>query len=152
MHPFKYVSFKEFWLCFNWETLLNGKTKPTKISINCFQKSVASVWHLTPECMFLAYSISTIFMGGKKTHTFFLFLGKVNRGVEFSEGTIYSLKRSIGSGDELTALGPCSSTDFSVWPWTNDLTSLCLSFSKYKMEIMIPTIAYLIGMLWGQMR
>lgn len=66
--------------------------------------------------MFLAYSISTIFMGGKKKkHThFFLFLGKVNRGVEFSEGTVYSLKRSIGSGDELTALGPCSSTDFSV--------------------------------------
>lgn len=48
--------------------------------------------------------------------------------------------------------GPYSSTDFTVWPWTNGLTSLCLSVSRSKMEIMIPTIAYLIGMLWGQMR
>lgn len=149
MHPFKYVSFKEFWLCLNWATPHSGK--PTKDFHNLFLEkySISS----TPACMFLAYSrSSTIFMGGKKMYIFYFLerwmevLNEILRGDNLVEREALVLETSS------RLCGPCSSTDFTVWPWTNGLTSLCLSVSRSKMEIMIPTIAYLIGMLWGQMR
>lgn len=105
--------------------------------------------HLPPEYVFLINSISAIFMGEKKCTFFISWKGELRCWIKFSEGIVEreALALEMSSG----LCGPCSSIDFTVWPWTNELTSLCLRFSTYTMEIMKPTTAYLIGTLWGQM-
>lgn len=89
-----------------------------------------------PECLFVAYNISIMYMGGKSAQ--FLFLRKSNWDIESD-----SQRGQLGrEAFVLAIIAGALSSQFQRWlsVTLSNLLSLCLSFSLCKMGIMIPTL------------